>query len=163
MKKRSFTEHQLWETLKSVEHNLTKIDELGDASVSSELDEVREIRAYSVAFSETDQLFLVRAQFLDELNSAWSQVNTSLQNYLQNPDGHRQHLENAIGSYLDGVRAYVLQIPRPEESGAKKAASTRAATAYLEQLEAARALLSKQIDDLTSERDQMVTKHETEI
>lgn len=163
MKKDQFAAHALWKTLSGVEANLTRIDELGDAIVSAELDDMRQLRAFFVAFSETDQLFLVRSQLLDELNSAWSQVDTSLQNYLQNPSGHRQHLDNALGSYLDGVRGLVHQVPRPEESGAKKAAATRAANAYLEQLEEARSLLSKQIEELRAERDRLTTKHQSEI
>lgn len=163
MNKDQFAAHALWKTLREVETNLTRVDELGDAVVSAELDDLRQLRAFFVAFSETDQLFLVRSQLLDELNAAWSQVDTSLQNYLQNPSGHRQHLDNALGSYLDGVRTYVNQIPRPEESSTKKAAATRAANAYLEQLDEARRLLSEQIAVLKSERDQLVEKHNSEI
>lgn len=163
MKKDQFAAHALWETLDSVEANLIQIDELGDAVVSAELEDLRQLRAYFVAFSETDQVFLVRSQFLDEVNSAWAQVDTSLHNYIQNPSGHRQHLDNALNSHLDGVRATVHQMPRPEEYGAKKAAATRAANAYISQIEKARSRLSEQIAELRSERDQLITKHQTEI
>ncbi|MGI8394232.1 hypothetical protein [Leucobacter sp. W1038] len=163
MEKDLFASHQIWGALKDVESALTQIDELGDAVISSELDEVRQVRAYAVALSEADQLFLIGAPLLDELNAAWSQVGTSLNNYLQNPAGHKSHLDNATGPYLDAVRSSLSRFPRADEAGAKKAAATRAASAYLSQLDESRELLSAQIQALKSDRDQMIERHKVEL
>lgn len=162
MEKEKFTAHPLWETLKSVEDLISQVDVLGDEAISEELEEARRVCSYSVAISETDQLFLIGVQLMDELNSAWSQVGSSLSTYLQNPAAHGTYLDNATGPNLDAVRTVLGGFVRPDEAGAKKAASTRAGTAYIEQVDEARRLLVAQIKNLKEERDRMAESHAEE-
>lgn len=163
MNRDQFYSHQLWDLLQEIEVKLSEIDALGDVEISSSLNDLRELRAFNVSLRETDQLFLVGAQLLDETLNAWKQVQTGLHNYIQNPQGHKQHLEYARTSYLEQVRNPLLLFPRPEESGAKKAASTRAANAYTEQVEAARGLLIDQIHLLREERDELLKTHQASV
>lgn len=163
MNRDQFNSHQLWDTLQEVEFKLSEIDALGDVDISTSLNDLRELRAFNVSLRETDQLFLVGAQLLDEALNAWKQVLTGLHNYIQNPQGHRQHLEYARTSYLEQVRNPLLLFPRPEESGPKKAASTRAANAYIEQIEEARGLLFDQIHALREERDELLKTHQASV
>lgn len=163
MKQQEFTDHPLWKTLRDIGGNVSKVDELGDADISASLEDLRLVRAYSESLSETDQLFLVGSQLLDELANAWKQVSTSLNNYVQNPTGHRSHLDNARNGYLDQVRSVLLRFPRPEEAGPKKAASTRAATAYVNQVEEAMRLLADQIETLKAEREELLSAHQKSV
>ncbi|MDJ0314593.1 hypothetical protein [Arthrobacter sp. H35-D1] len=163
MEQSAFQNHSLWETLAAVSRVLSEIDGLADVAVSSSLEEIRHLRAHSEALVETDQTFLIGQSAVDSLDSAWGQVNTSLNNYLQSPASHLQHLENAKGGYLDSVRSALTQFPRAEEAGAKKAASTRAASAYVEQVETARVLLDKQIEELRAEQERMTLVHAEDL
>lgn len=163
MKHEEFTAHPLWKMLRDVGSKISKIDELGDSEVSALLEELRLVRAYNESLGETDQTFLVTPQLLDELNNAWKQVSTGLNNYIQNPTGHRSHLDNARNGYLDQARNVLLRFPRPEESSAKKAASTRAATAYVKQIDEARHLLEVQIESLKKEREDLLSVHQKSV
>ena len=96
---------------------------------------------------------------MDALNNAWGQVYQGVVQYLQAPPSYLSYLETAKVAGADAVRAALRQFPKPDEAGARKAAATRAANAYIEQVTTARVLLLEQMSQLRADHANEVAEH----
>lgn len=159
MEKSAFEEHPVWHTVEVTAEQIAGVDALGDTEVSAGLEELRQLLAVSEAQREIDQLALLSASSMDALNNAWGQVYQGVVQYLQAPPSYLSYLETAKVAGADAVRAALRQFPKPDEAGARKAAATRAANAYIEQVTTARVLLLEQMSQLRADHANEVAEH----
>lgn len=157
MKSSEFANHPIWVDLKEIQSLIRKVDELGDASVSSRIDGIRELVSETQSFRESADPRLFSTNMVASVHSTWASIRDSLTQYLTDPAEYTNHLEAAI-SMLEIVLDQLAAWPRPQGSPQARAQFTRAMDGFRDQLDESRRVFETRLDNVLEESKQRESK-----
>lgn len=158
----AYAAHNVWAVTDAAKAVLKRIDELGDASVAAQLDEMRELLALMTSFRSQGETALFSQSMLDGAANTWNQVVSYLTNYANSPASHHAHLAQAI-AYLDPVREAVARFPRPQTSPTFRAGLTNSLKTYQRLIEQSRDALADKLEAEQAAAERREREHAAEV